>query len=270
MLRLARIRPRPRPGADRDRRRPHAARGGRGEPGGSARVVPVRPTMLLVLDNFEQVASAATVVAELLAACPLLEALATSRGTCAVRRARIYRRTTHVADPEYRHGTRALGAYPESSCSSSGRGPCVRISALRRRTRRRSARSVPASTVCRRRSNRRLAWVRPPSPAEIVPRLAHPFELLTGGPLSTPTASARWLTRSRGDSALLDRGAGTMFTRLGVFAGGFTVDAAEAVAGEPGAAGVIEALAALIGLGLVQRPVEMGPASLLEAARDSP
>ena len=37
--------------------------------------------MLLVLDNFEHVATAATVVAEVLAACPLLDVLATSRGS---------------------------------------------------------------------------------------------------------------------------------------------------------------------------------------------
>ncbi len=56
-----------------------------------------------------------------------------------------------------------------------------------------------------------------------------------------------------------------------MFAGGFTVDAAEAVAGGPGGAGVIDALAALIDQGLVQRPAETGPASrprLLETIRE--
>src|SRR5690348_7822201 len=62
-----------------------------------------------------------------------------------------------------------------------------------------------------------------------------------------------------------------MFTRLGVFAGGFTVDAAEAVAGDLGGAGVIDVLAELIDQGLVQRPAETGPASrprLLETIRE--
>jgi len=44
---------------------------------------------------------------------------------------------------------RAAAAFPESSSSWSGQKRCARISAFRRRTRKRSARSVPVSMVRR-------------------------------------------------------------------------------------------------------------------------
>src|ERR1700735_4241033 len=100
------------------------------------------------------------------------------------------------------------------------------------------------------------ARVRLLSPAEIVARLAHPFELLSGGSRDLPDRQRTLSDTISWSLALLERGPRTVFARLGVFAGGFTVDAAEAVADGPDAAGVIDALAVLIDHGLVQRPAE--------------
>jgi predicted ATPase/DNA-binding CsgD family transcriptional regulator len=228
--------------------------------------------MLLVLDNFEHVASAATVVAEVLAACPLLEVLATSRGSL-----RLSGEHEFVVAPlalpdlEHRHELNALGAYPGVELFLQ------RARAVRPDFRLSEANAGAVGAICARVDGLPLAielaaaWVRLLSPAEIVPRLAHPFELLTGGPRDLPGRQRTLADTISWSLALLDGGARTMFTRLGVFAGGFTVDAAEAVAGEPGAAGAIEALAALIGHGLVQRPAETDPTSrprLLETVRE--
>ena len=228
--------------------------------------------MLLVLDNFEHVATAATVVAELLAACPLLEVLATSRGSLRLSGEHEFPvAPLALPDPEHRHELDALGAYPGVELFLE------RARAVRPDFRLSEANAGAVGAICARVDGLPLAIelaaarVRLLSPAEIVARLAHPFELLTGGPRDLPDRQ-----RTLGDTiswslALLDRGARTMFARLGVFAGGFTVDAAEAVAGDPGAAGVIDALAALIDHGLVQRPAETGPASrprLLETIRE--
>ena len=228
--------------------------------------------MLLVLDNFEHVATAATVVAELLAACPLLEVLATSRGSLRLSGEHEFPvAPLALPDPEHRYELDALGAYPGVELFLE------RARAVRPDFRLSEANAGAVGAICARVDGLPLAIelaaarVRLLSPAEIVARLAHPFELLTGGPRDLPDRQ-----RTLGDTiswslALLDRGARTMFARLGVFAGGFTVDAAEAVAGDPGAAGVIDALAALIDHGLVQRPVETGPASrprLLETIRE--
>jgi predicted ATPase/DNA-binding CsgD family transcriptional regulator len=228
--------------------------------------------MLLVLDNFEHVASAATVVSEMLAACPLLEVLATSRGGLRLSGEHEFPvAPLAFPDPADRHEPDALGVYPGVELFLE------RAKAVRPDFRLSESNAGAVGAICARVDGLPLAIelaaarVRLLSPAEIVARLAHPFELLTGGPRDLPDRQ-----RTLGDTiswslALLDRGARTMFTRLGVFEGGFTVDAAEAVAGDPGAAGVIDALAALIDLSLVERSTETGPASrqrLLETIRE--
>ncbi len=228
--------------------------------------------LLLVLDNFEHVASAAMVVAELLAACPLLEVLATSRGRLRLSGEHEFPvEPLALPDPERRHELDALGAYPGVELFLQ------RATAVRPDFRLSEANAGEVGAICARVDGLPLAIelaaarVRLLSPAEIVARLAHPFELLTGGPRDMPDRQ-----RTLGDTiswslALLDGGARTMFARLGVFAGGFTVDAAEAVGGDPGGAGVIDAVAVLIDHGLVQRPAETGPASrprLLETIRE--
>jgi len=228
--------------------------------------------MLLVLDNFEHVASAATVVAEVLAACPSLDVLATSRGSLRLSGEHEFPvAPLALPNPENRDELDALGAYPGVELFLE------RARAVRPDFRLSEANAGAVGAICARVDGLPLAielaaaWVRLLSPAEIVPRLAHPFELLTGGPRDRPDRQRTLADTISWSLALLDRGARTMFTRLGVFAGGFTIDAAEAVAGGPGAAGVIDALAALIDHGLVQRPAETDPASrprLLETVRE--
>jgi predicted ATPase/DNA-binding CsgD family transcriptional regulator len=228
--------------------------------------------MLLVLDNFEHVATAAMVVAELLAACPLLEVLATSRGSLRLSGEHEFPvAPLALPDPEHRNELDALGAYPGVELFLE------RATAVRPDFRLSNDNAGAVGEICARLDGLPLAIelaaarVRLLSPAEIVARLAHPFELLSGGSRDLPDRQ-----RTLGDTiswslALLDRGARTVFARLGVFAGGFTVDAAEAVAGDSGAGAVIDALAALIDHGLVQRPAETGPASrprLLETIRE--
>jgi predicted ATPase/DNA-binding CsgD family transcriptional regulator len=228
--------------------------------------------MLLVLDNFEHVAIAATVVAEVLAACPLLDVLATSRGRLRLSGEHEFPvAPLALPEPEHRYELDALGAYPGVELFLE------RARAARPDFRLSEANAGAVGAICARVDGLPLAIelaaarVRLLSPAEIVPRLARPFELLTGGPVDRPPRHRTLGATISWSLALLDGGARTMFARLGVFAGGFTVEAAEAVAGDPGAAGVIDALAALIDHGLVQRPVETGLASrprLLETIRE--
>jgi predicted ATPase/DNA-binding CsgD family transcriptional regulator len=228
--------------------------------------------MLLVLDNFEHVASAATVVAEVLAACPSLDVLATSRGSLRLSGEHEFQvAPLELPNPEHRHELDALGAYSGVELFLE------RARAVRPDFRLSEANAGAVGAICARVDGLPLAielaaaWVRLLSPAEIVQRLAHPFDLLTGGPRDLPDRQRTLADTISWSLALLDRGPRMMFTRLGVFVGGFTVGAAESVAGDPGAAGVIDALAALIDHGLVQRPAETDPASrprLLETVRE--
>jgi predicted ATPase/DNA-binding CsgD family transcriptional regulator len=229
--------------------------------------------MLLVLDNFEHVASAALVVAELLAVCPLLEVLATSLGRLRLSGEHEFPvEPLALPDPEHRYELDALGAYPGVELF------LARARAVRPDFRLSEDNAGAVGAICARVDGLPLAVelaaarVGLLSPAEIVARLAHPFELLTDGPRDLPDRQRTLADTISWSLALLDRGARTMFARLGVFAGGFTVAAAEAVAGDTDAAGVIDALAALINHGLVQRPAETDPASrprLLETIRES-
>jgi predicted ATPase/DNA-binding CsgD family transcriptional regulator len=228
--------------------------------------------MLLVLDNCEHVPTAAMVVAELLAGCPLLEVLATSRGSLRLSGEHEFPvAPLALPDPERSYELDALGVYPGVELFVE------RAKAVRPDFRLSADNAGAVSAICARVDGLPLAVelaaarVRLLSPAEIVARLAHPFELLTGGPRDLPDRQRTLADTISWSLALLDRGTRTMFARLGVFAGGFTVDAAEAVAGDPDPAGVIDALAVLIDHGLVQRPAETGPASrprLLETIRE--
>ena len=228
--------------------------------------------MLLVLDNFEHVATAAMVVAELLAACPSLEVLATSRGSLRLSGEHEFPvAPLALPDPEHSYELDALGAYSGVELFLE------RARAVRPDFRLSEDNAGAVGAICARVDGLPLAVelaaarVGLLSPAEIVARLAHPFELLTGGPRDLPDRQRTLADTILWSLALLDRGARTMFARLGVFASGFTVDAAEAVAGDTDPAGVIDALAALIDHGLVQRPAETGPASrprLLETIRE--
>jgi predicted ATPase len=228
--------------------------------------------ILLVLDNFEHVSSAAPVVAELLAACPLLKVLATGRGSLRLSGEHEFPvAPLALPDPEHRHELDALVAWPAVELF------LARARAVRPDFRLSEANAGSVAAICTRVDGLPLAIelaaarVRLLSPGEILVRLAHPFDLLTGGPRDVPDRQ-----RTLGDTvawslALLDGAARTVFSRLGVFEGGFTVDAAEAVAGAHGQTRVVDSLDALIEHGLIQRPAEAGPDSrprLLETIRE--
>ena len=105
---------------------------------------------LLVLDNFEQVLPAATLVHELLAAAPGLTRARDEPGLAAPpRRARVP--GAAARSPGRRRAAR--GRHPRCSSSSSGRRRSSRASSSTTRTRRRSLRSAAGSTGCRLRSS---------------------------------------------------------------------------------------------------------------------
>ena len=71
------------------------------------------------------------------------------------------------------------------------------------------------------------------SPEPLLARLDDRLRLLTGGPATNPPACKPCATPSPGATTSSPHPEQTLFRRLAVFSGGFTLEAAEAVAGPP-------------------------------------
>ena len=110
---------------------------------------------LLVLDNFEQVLAASTLVHELLGAAPGLTVLVTSQASLRLREEREFPVPPLALPEPDGDGEARSQARPPSSSSSTGRGRSSRASSSRTRTRPRSPGSAAASTVFRSRSSSR-------------------------------------------------------------------------------------------------------------------
>jgi predicted ATPase len=227
--------------------------------------------MLLVLDNFEQVREAAPMVADLLAAAPRLRILVTSR------------------EPLHVTGEQEL-AVPPLSLPATSHAPedlmrseavalfVQRATAVDPRFRITETNGPAVAELCFRLDGLPLAIelaasrVKLLSPPAILERLEHRLELLTGGPVDLP-ARQRTLRQAIGWSyELLDETERALFRRLSVFAGGWTLEAAEAVA-NPGAElgrDVVGVLGSLVDKSLVQRapvPSEAVRFGMLETIR---
>ncbi len=186
--------------------------------------------MLLVLDNCEHLIDAcAAIVQKILASCPAVTVLATSRETLNVPGEVIWRlRSLTTPDPDAADDAAILR-------SESGRLFVQRARAVRPGFEAGSEVSVAIAQICRRLDGLPLAIelaaarVGALSPIEIATRLDDRFRLLTGG-------SRRAVPRQRTLEAavqwsyeLLPEEERLAFSRLSVFTGGWTLDACERV-----------------------------------------
>jgi predicted ATPase/DNA-binding SARP family transcriptional activator len=164
--------------------------------------------MLLLLDNFEQVVEAAPDLSDLLAGCPNLRVLATSRQQLRVH-----------GEVEYRVPTLAEREAVELFCARSQLEPDEEIAELCRRLD-----NLPLAVE--------LAAARTSilSPAQILERISQRFDLLTGGPRDADPRQKTLHATIEWSHDLLTRPERLLFARLSVFAGGCTLDAAEQVA----------------------------------------
>jgi len=191
--------------------------------------------MLLLLDNFEQVAAAAPVVAELLADAPGLKVLATSRVPLHVRGEQEYAvlplplpdaKHSPAIDQLTRYGAvelfvqRARDVKPDFALSDDSASVVVEI--------------------CRRLDGLPLAIELAAARSKIFPprallaRLGSRLTFLTGGPRDAPTRQQTLRATIEWSYALLDAHEQALFRRLGVFVGGFTLPAAAAVCNAAG------------------------------------
>jgi predicted ATPase len=167
--------------------------------------------MLLLFDNFEQVMEATTDVGHLLAACPNLSALVTSRELLQLPGEQAY----PVPPLEATEGvelflTRALAARPDFSGDGTVAELCDRLD------------NLPLAIELA------AARVRMLSPEQLLTRLGQRLDLLKGGRgvddrQQTLRATIEW------SYDLLDTDEQRLFVRLAVFRGGWTLEAAEQI-----------------------------------------
>jgi predicted ATPase/DNA-binding CsgD family transcriptional regulator len=206
--------------------------------------------LLLVLDNFEHLLPAAPFVVDLLTDCPQLTVLVTSR-------ARLRLSGEHpfpvppLGLPDAQHwltGEEANQAdavrlfLARAAAAKPGFAP--------------TADTMPViAEICRRLDGVPLALELAASRVAVLPprallaRLERRLPLLTGGPRDAPDRLRTMADAIAWSHELLEPAERVLFRRLAVFAGGFTLEAAEAVGGAPS---VLDGVASLVDKSLLQ------------------
>lgn len=187
----------------------------------------VRRHLLLVLDNFEQAISAAPVVAELLAASARLKVLVTSRERLYLRGEWLYPLNPLATD------SRVTG-----DVSPAVRLFAERASAADPRFVMTLENAEAITQICRRLDGLPLAIElvaarsRVLTPAMLLQDLGAPLTLLVDGPRDLPERHQTLREAVAWSHRLLTPPEQTLFRRLAVFVGGWTLDAARAVAND--------------------------------------
>jgi non-specific serine/threonine protein kinase len=224
--------------------------------------------LLLVLDNFEQVVGAAPAVTALLAVCPGLNALVTSRVALRVLGEQEFPVLPlslpgrGVEEQDALWGSRdAGGPRPDfSPARLIDSSEAVALFVQRARAVRPdfalTAETAPTvAQICRRLDGLPLAIElaaarsKVLSPAALAARLTNRLELLTSGPRDQPERLQTMRAAIAWSHDLLTPAEQALFRRLSVFAGGCTLEAAEAVAQEGDA---LDGLASLVDKSLLR------------------
>jgi len=216
---------------------------------------------LLVLDNFEQVTAAAAAVADVIAACPRLAVLVTSRVRLQVRGERSFAVDPLPVPAPLDRLT------PEDPIAN----PAVRLFVDRARdsdaTFQLTAEHTPAVVgICRRLDGLPLAIelaaarTRVLSPNAILDRLGSRLRLLTSGADGGPERQRTLRAAIAWSYDLLTAEEQLLFRRLAVFVDGFVLDAADAVVAAPDGPVVdaLDGVASLVDKSLLLRHAERG------------
>jgi predicted ATPase/tRNA A-37 threonylcarbamoyl transferase component Bud32 len=212
--------------------------------------------LLLLLDNFEQVLSAAVQVADLLAACPRLKVLVTSRE-------RLHVRVEHefavppLALPDLRH---------LADLAALSRAEAVALFLERAQATKPDFQLTPANAraiaeICTRLDGLPLAIelaaarIKFLPPSALLARLGQRLQVLTSGARDMPARHQTLRHTIAWSYDLLDTQEQRLFRRLAVFVGGCTLEAVEAVSTAVGDtdANVLEGMASLLDKSLLQQ-----------------
>jgi non-specific serine/threonine protein kinase len=226
-------------------------------------------SMLLVLDNFEQVLAAGADVAALAASCPRVKVLVTSRERLRIRWEREFP-VPPLEMPESSHvrNLRRLGQIPSISLLVD------RARAVRPDFTLNPMNADAVAEICVRLDGLPLAielaaaHLKLYPPRELASRLVQRIELLRGGGHDMPPRHRSLRAAISWSYDRLSAQERTLLRRLSIFIGGWTLESAEAVCGEPGT-DVAELLGTLIERSLVlPAHADTGRFAMLESIRE--
>jgi predicted ATPase/DNA-binding NarL/FixJ family response regulator len=213
--------------------------GGEQSLGDHLRHVLADKAVLLVLDNVEQVLAAAPAVADLLTSCPEVVVLATSRAPLHISGERM----VHIAPlplPDPLPGKGAAPAAAEALHSDAVRLFVERAQEARSDFALTNVNAEAVVAICRQLEGLPLAIELAAARVRILPppalrsRLERRLPLLTGGPSDAPHRQRTMRDAIAWSHDLLGEEEQALFRRLSVFVGGFTLEAAAAVASGAG------------------------------------
>jgi len=189
--------------------------------------------ILLLLDNFEQVVDAATLVAELLATAAALKVLVTSRERLHLRgEQEVAVPPLALPDPGQLPPVERLSQYAAIALFMAHARAVQPIFQLT------NANAPAVAEICMRLDGLPLAIelaaarLKLFAPEALLARLSSRLALLTGGPRDLPARQQTIRSTIAWSYDLLTEAEQTLFRRLGVFVGGCTLAAAEAVCGD--------------------------------------
>lgn len=186
--------------------------------------------LLLILDNFEHVLSAAFFVSDLMASTTLLKILVTSRAPLRLSSEQEYPVPPLSLPPESRPGGLESLRTSEAVTLFLQRARAVRPDF---QLTRQNAEEI--ARICRRLDGLPLALelaaarIRTLEPSEVARRLDRSLSLLTGGARDLPARQQTLRNAIAWSYDLLEPPLQDLFSKLGVFAGGFSLEAAEAI-----------------------------------------
>jgi predicted ATPase/transcriptional regulator with XRE-family HTH domain len=210
--------------------------------------------LLLLLDNFEHLTPASELLAQLLGGCPGLSFLVTSRAALRLRGEQRF----EVAPLPMPQEATSLSAIARSAAV------CLfveRAQSLTPEFELDRSNAFDIAAICSRLDGLPLAIelaaarIGLLAPAELLRRLQHRLQVLTEGAADLPERQQTLRRTLAWSLDLLEAPAQVLFARLGVFVGGWTVGAVEAVATDPTlpADSVLDALHVLLDSSLVYR-----------------
>jgi predicted ATPase/class 3 adenylate cyclase len=186
--------------------------------------------LLLLLDNFEQVVDAAVYVVELLATCPLLKVIVTSRAALHVRGEQEFAvPPLTVPDPKHLPDLVALSKYEAVALFIQ------RAQSVKSEFQVTNANAPAVAEICVRLDGLPLAIelaaarIKLLPPQALLARLGQRLAVLTSGARDVPERQQTLRNTIEWSYHLLDAAEQRLFRRLSVFIGGCTLEAIEAV-----------------------------------------